>query len=139
MLPPPLESAVPYLDLAALDDAVTRLTASARAFDAGYAAQFAAGVALPVQRVREVNALLRGLEQALTDARGLPGRSWYTNLIYAPGLLSGYGAKTLPGVREAIEQGQWQVAEDYARRTAAALNLYSEQLDRASVMLRRVD
>ncbi len=139
MLPPPPESAVPYLDLAALDDAVTRLTASARAFDAVYAAQSAAGVALPVQRVREVNALLRGLEQALTDARGLPGRSWYTNLIYAPGLLSGYGAKTLPGVREAIEQGQWQVAEDYARRTAAALNLYSEQLDRASVMLRRVD
>jgi len=72
--------------------------------------QFAAGATLATQRVREVNAVLQGLEQALTDARGLPGRSWYINLIYAPGQLTGYGAKTLPGVREAIEQGQWQLA-----------------------------
>ena len=56
--------------------------------------------------------------------------------MYAPGLLTGYGAKTLPGVREAIESGQWQIAEDYARRTAAALNAYSDQLDRATLMLR---
>jgi N-acetylated-alpha-linked acidic dipeptidase len=72
----------------------------------------------------------------LTDPRGLPGRSWYVNLIYAPGLLTGYGAKTLPGVREAIEQGQWQTAEDYARRTADALVAYAAQLDRATAMLR---
>ena len=138
-LAPPLESAVPYLDFASLDNAVTHLAAAARTFDASYAMQFATGAPLATQRVRDINAVLQGLEQALTDVRGLPGRSWYINLIYAPGQLTGYGAKTLPGVREAIEQGQWQLAEDYARRTAAALNLYSDQLDRASAMLRRVD
>jgi N-acetylated-alpha-linked acidic dipeptidase len=101
-----------------------------------YAAQFASGVTLPAERAAQVNALLRSLERALTDPQGLPGRSWYTNLIYAPGLLTGYGAKTLPGVREAIEGSQWQTAEEYSRRTAAALSNYCDQLDRATTLLR---
>ena len=136
LLPPKSEPPVPFLDFAALDNAVTRLTSSARAFDAAYAAQFAAGVTLPAERAAQVNAVLRGLERALTDPQGLPGRSWYTHLIYAPGLLTGYGAKTLPGVREAIERSQWQTAEEYSRRTAAALNNYCDQLDRATLLLR---
>ena len=136
LLAPKAEGPVPFLDLTALDNAVTRLTAAARAFDAAYAAQLGAGTPLTPERTRSVNAVLRGLERALTDPRGLPGRSWYTHLIYAPGVLTGYGAKTLPGVREAIESGQWQTAEDYARRTAGALSAYSDQLDRAAVMLR---
>ena len=119
-----------------MDNAVTRLTSSARAFDIAYAAQFAAGAALPAERASQVNALLRSLERALTDPQGLPGRSWYTHLIYAPGLLTGYGAKTLPGVREAIEGSQWQTAEEYARRTAAALSNYCDELDRATMLLR---
>jgi N-acetylated-alpha-linked acidic dipeptidase len=116
-----------------------RLTGSAREFDAAYAAQFATGGTISKAHAQSVNALLRGLEQSLTDPRGLPGRGWYTHLIYAPGLFTGYGAKTLPGVREAIEQGQWQTAEDYARRTAAALLLYSDQLEQATVLLRAAD
>ncbi len=136
LLAPKSEPVVPYLDLAPLDNAVTRLTAAARAFDAAYVAQFAEGATLSTERAQPINALLRTLEQTLTDPRGLPGRSWYTNLIYAPGLLTGYGAKTLPGVREAIEQGQWPTAEDYGRRTAATLIAYSDQLDRATALLR---
>ncbi len=84
LLAPPPEAAVPYLDLAPLDNAVTRLTAAAHAFDAAYAAQFAADLTMPAARAQQVNALLRTLEQTLTDPRGLPGRAWYTNLIYAP-------------------------------------------------------
>lgn len=136
LLAPKSEPPVPFLDFTALDNAVTRLNGSARAFDAAYAAQFATGGTLPAERTAQVNALLRGLERALTDPQGLPGRSWYTNLIYAPGLLTGYGAKTLPGVREAIEASQWQTAEEYSRRTAAALSNYCDQLDRASALLR---
>jgi N-acetylated-alpha-linked acidic dipeptidase len=135
LLAPKAEPPVPFLDFAALDNAVTRLSGSARAFDAAYAAQFAAGVTLPAERATQINALLRGLERALTDPQGLPGRSWYTHLIYAPGLLTGYGAKTLPGVREAIERGQWQIAEEYSRRTAAALLNYCDQLERATALL----
>ncbi len=136
LLAPKPEATVPFLDLTALDNSVTRLTASARAFDTAYAAQLATGAILTSERARAVNALLRGLERLLTDPRGLPGRSWYTHLIYAPGLLTGYGAKTLPGVREAIESGQWQTAEDYGRRTAVALSAYADQLDRATALLR---
>ncbi|HEY1900508.1 MAG TPA: transferrin receptor-like dimerization domain-containing protein [Steroidobacteraceae bacterium] len=135
LLAPKGQPPVPYLDLAPLDNAVLQLTASARAFDAAYAAQLATDAPISKARAQSVNALLRGLEQSLTDPRGLPGRSWYTHLIYAPGLFTGYGAKTLPGVREAIEQGQWQTAEDYARRTAAALLLYNDQLQRATAVL----
>jgi N-acetylated-alpha-linked acidic dipeptidase len=75
----------------------------------------------------------------MTDPRGLPGRRWYTNLLVAPAMSNGYAGKTLPGVREAIEQGQWQTAEEYARRTAAVLAACSEQLDRATAMLRPAD
>jgi N-acetylated-alpha-linked acidic dipeptidase len=136
LLAPKSEAPVPFLDFTPLDNAVTRLTSSARAFDAAYALQLASGVTLPAERMVQVNAVLRGLERALTDPQGLPGRSWYTHLIYAPGLLTGYGAKTLPGVREAIERAQWQTAEEYARRTAAAVGNYCDQLDRATALLR---
>jgi len=136
LLAPVSEAPVPFLDFTPLDNAVTHLTSSARAFDAAYAQQFAAGVTFPAPRAAQVNALLRGLERALTDPQGLPGRSWYTHLVYAPGLLTGYGAKTLPGVREAIERSQWQTAEEYSRRTAAALSNYCDQLDRATALLR---
>ena len=77
LLAPKAEAAVPFLDLTALDNAVTRLTAAARAFDTAYAVQLSAGATLSAERARQINALLRGLERALTDARGLPGRSWY--------------------------------------------------------------
>ncbi|HEV2702207.1 MAG TPA: transferrin receptor-like dimerization domain-containing protein [Steroidobacteraceae bacterium] len=139
LLPPAAEPAVPNVDLTSLDSAAARLTQSARAFDAAYAAQLAATGGISNARAQKVNALLRSLEQVMTDPRGLPGRSWYTNLVVAPALNNGYAGKTLPGVREAIEQGQWQIAEEYGRRTAAALIACSDQLDRARAMLQPAD
>jgi N-acetylated-alpha-linked acidic dipeptidase len=139
LLPPAAEAAVPNLDLEPLDNAVMRLTRAARAFDAAYAAQLSAPGSLSNDRARRINALLRGLEPLMTDPRGLPGRRWYTNLIVAPAMSNGYAGKTLPGVREAIEQGQWQIAEEYARRTAAVLGACSDQLDRATAMLHPAD
>ena len=46
-------------------------------------------------------------EQSLTRSEGLPRRPWFRHQIYAPGFYTGYGVKTLPGVREAIEQKNW--------------------------------
>ena len=60
---------------------------------------------------------------------GLPGRDWYKNLIYAPGRLTGYAAKTLPGVREAIEEEHWADVDRYAALTGAALDAYADKLD----------
>ena len=71
----------------------------------------------------------RDIDQALLDPAGLPSRPWYRNLVYAPGTLTGYGAKTLPGVREAIEQRRFADAVTYVARTAAVLNTYADRLD----------
>ena len=76
--------------------------------------------------------LLRDIDRLLIDRAGLPGRPWYRNLVYAPGTLTGYGAKTLPGVREAIEQRRFADATTYVARTAAVLDAYADRLDAAA-------
>jgi len=65
----------------------------------------------------------------------LPGREWYKHLIYEPGLYTGYGVKTVPGVREAIEQNHWDEANRYIGLTAAALTAYCDRLDQATKVL----
>jgi N-acetylated-alpha-linked acidic dipeptidase len=75
------------------------------------------------------------MEGTLLGARGLPGREWYKHLIYAPGLYTGYGVKTIPGVREAIEQNHWDEANQYVVFTATALAAYCDRLDKATVLL----
>jgi N-acetylated-alpha-linked acidic dipeptidase len=87
------------------------------------------------QGAQRANLILQGVEQALTSQAGLPGRPWYRHLIYAPGMLTGYGAKTLPGVREAIEAGRWAEARDYVGRTAQALTAASARIDAAAKAL----
>jgi N-acetylated-alpha-linked acidic dipeptidase len=112
---PDREDPVPPIDFKPLEAAVARLKASASAFDSAAAAPAKAA------QVKQANLILQSLERALTADAGLPGRPWYRHLIYAPGLLTGYAAKTLPGVREAIEGRRWSEAQDYVGRTAAAL------------------
>jgi N-acetylated-alpha-linked acidic dipeptidase len=137
VLPPAREPAVPYLNFAPLDNAVPRLKASAKAYDALYAKLEAGEIKLSPAQVGELNGLLQGMEQSLTQARGLPGREWFKHLIYAPGMLTGYGVKTLPGVRESIESNQWDVANEYSAATAAVLNAYCTRLDKATELLKK--
>jgi N-acetylated-alpha-linked acidic dipeptidase len=75
------------------------------------------------------------MEQTLIHPQGLPGREWYRHMIYAPGLHTGYGVKTLPGVREAIEQRQWPQVDQYMTVIAAVLNSYSDRLDQTTAAL----
>jgi N-acetylated-alpha-linked acidic dipeptidase len=112
------------------------LLSSAKAYDELYAQLDAGTSMLTPAQSRKLDDLLRGLEGTLLDAHGLPGRDWYKHLIYAPGLYTGYGVKTLPGVREAIEQNLWDQANHYASLTAAALSVYCDRLDQATAMLR---
>jgi N-acetylated-alpha-linked acidic dipeptidase len=119
---------VPYLSFADLDNAVERLRVSAGSFDKRYQ-RLAAGAEASAQG--RLNATLAGLEQSLTDPRGLPSRQWYQHMIYAPGMHTGYGVKTLPGIREAIEERRWDEANQYIGVVARALQAYSARLDRA--------
>lgn len=135
LLAPEREPEVPNIDFTPLDHVVARLKKSAQAYDDAYA-QVARGAAkLNTATRSSLNALLQGMEHALTNERGLPGRDWFRHMIYAPGLLTGYGVKTLPGVREAIEQQHWTQADEYIAITADTLAAYCDRLDQAAALL----
>jgi N-acetylated-alpha-linked acidic dipeptidase len=129
------EEAVPPMDFAPLDAVVARLKQSAHGYDQAYAAFIAAPSKLNAAQRKQLNALLQGMEQRLTDARGLPGRDWFRHFVYAPGRLTGYGVKTLPAVREAIDAGRWQEAREYVPVTAQVLGVYCDGIDAATALL----
>ncbi|WEK02441.1 MAG: transferrin receptor-like dimerization domain-containing protein [Candidatus Sphingomonas phytovorans] len=126
------EPNTPHIELAALEDAVDRLKAAATAYDSAYADK---GGKLDQARRVKLNAQLRDIDQLLLDERGLPGRPWYKHMIYAPGRFTGYGAKTLPGVREAIEERRFDDANIYAGRTAKVLEAYALRLEAAKATI----
>lgn len=130
---PAAEDAPPKIDFTALDQAEAKLKASAKAYDEALAK---AGALSPATR-QALNAELQQIDQALLDPQGLPGRPWYRNLAYAPGVLTGYGAKTLPGVREALESRRWAEAQTYIGRTAKALEDYADRVDHAATLLKK--
>jgi N-acetylated-alpha-linked acidic dipeptidase len=128
MVPPPVEPIPPYLNFAPLDQASDDLTTAAQEFDQAFAA--AAGTAPP-----EFNLDLIQSERTLTNADGLPNRPWFQHLIYAPGFYTGYGVKTIPGVREAIEQKDWKEADAQIVRVSAALERQVDLLKEARAKL----
>src|SRR5256885_10473527 len=81
---------------------------------------------------------LFGKERALQLGEGLPRRPWFHHAIYAPGFYTGYGVKTLPGVREAIEQRNWKEADAQITLAAGALSAEAEVLDRAAAQLEQL-
>src|ERR1700722_11769074 len=129
--PPERVAEGPYLNFAELDNAVARMEQSAKAVDKEYARLGSAGDSANKAERDRVNATLTVLEQSLMDRQGLPGRDWYQHMIYAPGMHTGYGVKTLPGIREAIEERRWEEANQYVGVVSRALNAYSERMDRA--------
>ena len=72
----------------------------------------------------------------INTVKGLPRRSWYRHQVYAPGYYTGYGAKTLPGIREGIEERNWKEAQDYIEIVAKTLQGYTEQVNAANALLR---
>lgn len=130
--PPAAEPDTPYFEFAPLENAVTKLQASAKAYDATYAAK---GATLAPETRAKLNGMLRDIDQLLLHPKGLPFRPWYQHMIYAPGRFTGYGAKTLPGVREAIEERRFADADAYVKLTADVLNAYTARLDEAKAVV----
>ena len=117
---PQPKSEVPYFNFAPLKNAMAALEDAA----AGYVTVANSGTAASA----EDNQLLYRSERALTDEDGLPGRPWFTHHIYAPGFYTGYGVKTLPGVREAIEERQYELVEEEVNAAATVLNRLAMQV-----------
>jgi N-acetylated-alpha-linked acidic dipeptidase len=129
---PPDRGITPLIDMLPLMNASDHLNRAAAAADAVLAREDK----LPPATQMRINAALSNIDQLLLDPQGLPGRPWYKNLISAPGMLTGYGAKTLPGIREAIEQRRWDDARTYVNRTAAVVEAYAARLDQVAAMAR---
>jgi len=85
--------------------------------------------------LRQVNAKLIQSERQFIDEAGLPRRPWYRHLLYAPGFYTGYGVKTIPGVREAIEEKRYAEAEREAARAAAAVDREAALVNAAAQIL----
>jgi N-acetylated-alpha-linked acidic dipeptidase len=124
------------LDLRAVQLQLTRLDASSKAYEEQLAAAMKRSPPLPPDRFFKANDALQKAEGALLSAGGLPGREWYRHQLYAPGLYTGYDAKTLPGVREAIEAQHWDEANEQARHVAQALRALAAQVDEAARLLK---
>ncbi len=119
---PPTEKApVPHFNFASLKNALSRLETAAIAFDSLAAAHS--------DTSEEINNLLYTSERLLTRDAGLEGRTWYKHHIYAPGFYTGYGVKTIPGVREAIEQREFEKVAPQMDIAASVLNDMAERIE----------
>lgn len=127
---PTKKDAVPYLNFSSLQNSVSALEKAATQY-----AELAVANPKPNTNLENLNKLLYQAEQKLLISAGLPSRPWFRHSIYAPGLYTGYGVKTLPGIREAIEQRDWKQAQDQIENAAKALNAYTEQINSASKIL----
>jgi N-acetylated-alpha-linked acidic dipeptidase len=125
---PELEALPPYLNFGPLDQAMDDLTTAASEYDKAFAAN--AQKAPPALNLQLIQS-----ERAFLDPAGLPNRPWFQNMMYAPGFYTGYGVKTLPAVRETIEQKQWKDADDRIARTAAAVEREAALLKSATQTL----
>jgi N-acetylated-alpha-linked acidic dipeptidase len=120
-LPPPDDEDPPHLNFAPLENAIAELTRAADDYDRALKKLESDSTALDTRELRRVNQMMLESERALGHQAGLPGRPWFSHLIYAPGFYTGYGVKTMPGIRESIEQGHWPDADREIERVAAAL------------------
>jgi N-acetylated-alpha-linked acidic dipeptidase len=136
LLPPPVETVPPHLNFAPLENATDVLVRSAadyrKALDQANAN---GGALLASASLAEVNKMLMTSERKLTNNEGLPNRPWFKHQLYAPGFYTGYAAKTVPAVREAIEQKQWKQADEAIVVVALVLQQEADLISSAAAKL----
>jgi N-acetylated-alpha-linked acidic dipeptidase len=134
--PPKKEEVPPHINFAPLDNAVDVLQRSATEYQKQLDRLSAnGGAALAASSLNEVNEMLIQSEHQLTTPDGLPGRFWYKHELYAPGTYTGYAAKAIPAVREALEQKKWKEAEEAAASVAGVLQSEARHISAAAAKL----
>lgn len=128
---PEQQQPVPYLNFAPLANAAANLDRRAREYQKAYDSG-----EISAEEAQKLNSILMLAEQAMTKKEGLPGRPWFTHQIYAPGAYTGYAAKAIPAVREAIEQRKWNVAEEQIRVVAQTLENVANHIEKATAQLK---
>jgi N-acetylated-alpha-linked acidic dipeptidase len=135
---PKPKAPVPYLNFAPLQNALDELKVAAMNYERALQSALKNGRRLDATTLRTINQTLFQSERALLNDQGLPRRPWYRHQIYAPGFYTGYGVKTFPGVREGIEQRQWQETDEQMSHLAGAIKNYSAAIQKATQQLQSV-
>ncbi len=128
---PELQEEVPYFNFAPMENALTALGKQASAFE-----NASKKGAINTNNLPELNGLLKDIEHTLTREQGLPGRPWFKHYIYAPGFYTGYGVKTLPGIREAIEQHNFTEVNNQIEIVGEIILGYSAKIEKAVELMR---
>jgi N-acetylated-alpha-linked acidic dipeptidase len=130
-----------HVDLGPIRDSLGKLTSAAE----NYEKAFARLDRLNAQQAAQAHAQLAALdlvlyrtERAFRHEAGLPRREWFKHLIYAPGFYTGYGVKTLPGIREGIEEAHWDEARSFVPVVAKAIEALTSDVNRATAALRAI-
>jgi N-acetylated-alpha-linked acidic dipeptidase len=126
-LSPKMKDEVPYLNFSNLENELAQLKNISEEFQK----QYESAIQLPVDKQNELNEILYKAERSLINENGLPKRPWYKHQIYAPGYYTGYGVKTLPGIREAIEQRNWKEAQENIEIVSKTMEIYTQQVQHA--------
>lgn len=126
-LPPAVKEEVPFLNFAALQNAMSGLENVTKRLET-----LIAKGGLTKEQQDKLNRKLYQAEQQLLMEKGLPRRGWYRHAIYAPGFYTGYGVKTLPGIREGIEQRNWKEAQEQIDIDAGVIKTFTRWLDTAA-------
>jgi N-acetylated-alpha-linked acidic dipeptidase len=128
MQSPKPKEAVPFLNFSDLENSMAQLKTNAEEFQKIYNN----GLQLTPEKQKELNAILYKVERSLLNDNGLPRRPWYKHEIYAPGYYTGYGVKTLPAIREAIEQRNWKEAQVGIETVSKTIDQYTRQVQLAT-------
>lgn len=123
-----------FVDLAPLRPALDDLAKAAHAYEEAFQSAFS--VSGPRGDLTRLNAILRQVESAMSRPQGLPGREWFRHQVYAPGFYTGYGVKTIPGIREALEEKQWETAKQQVGVFREVLAAVTKQIRAAEEELR---
>ena len=129
---PKPKDVVPYLNFSELENKMAELKTKAEEFQKLYAN----GTQLSPEKQNELNQILFKVERTLINENGLPRRSWYKHQIYAPGFYTGYGVKTLPGIREGIEERNWKEAQDNIEVVAKTIEVYTKEVKQATSIVK---
>ena len=128
---PKTNKPVPFLSFSALQNSLAHLRESAKDFQTA-----TSGKQFSPSTQKDLNAILMKTERFLTNPNGLPRRDWFKHQIYAPGFYTGYGVKTLPAVRESIEQRDWIEASRQINITAQTLENFANEIDKATNLVK---
>ena len=111
-MPPPKQAVPPYLNFAPLENGVEAYERAAQRYKPAVSKlNENDGAAWQSPKLQAINAKLLLTERTFTVSQGLKERPWFKHQIYAPGAYTGYGVKTIPAVREAMEEEKWKDAD----------------------------